>query len=131
MAEHMLLVLLFYFLCQMNVEWQNRLKYGGPLPYLLIYKTWLQTPWLVLCIEFYSDLNKTKNERLMLWQCCYLTVCRVSIQHTRRCGSIQPSVSCSGDGLPVPEGITQLMNGSRAQWMGGYQSPLPETSTVH
>lgn len=76
------------------------------------------------------EQNK-KGEREMFWQCFYLTVCRMSIQHTRRCGSTQPSVSCSGDGLSVPKGIIQLMNGSRVQWMGGYQWLLPETSAVH
>lgn len=60
---HTLLVLFFYFLCQMNADLgQIRLKYGGPPLSPLVCRTLLQTPRLVLLhIEFHGDLNKNRE----------------------------------------------------------------------
>lgn len=88
----MLLVLVFYFLyiSRWMQIYDRTLKYGGPPP-CPVCRIWLQTPWLVLlCIEFYSDLNKAKKEREMLWQCCCWTVCGVSIQHSRGVAPLSP-----------------------------------------
>lgn len=71
-------------------------------------------------LQWFEQSKKGERDALTM----LLLNCLWSVHPAQqRCGSTQP--------MPAPEGSTQLMNGNRVQWMGGYQSALPETSTVH